>query len=143
MSNNPSAPGGHTARFGPVTANQYRPFLDSVVINANMSEPSTVNACELVGVHAKVAFLVIPPPGVTGYDIVYGRWVQDERNALLGGSEGINRFIKVGLEAVLVADFPEKEIVFDTYTDPVAIYITGIDGSPDPDTTFRIFYRGA
>jgi hypothetical protein len=140
--NNPSVQGPNTERYGPATANPYRPLLRDVVINAAQSPPVSVKHCVVVGKHARAAFLVIPPTGVTAYRIRYGRWVQDMSNAT-EGSGGLNTFVITGSVDVTVADDPVKEVVFETFTDPVIAYVDDLTGAPDPSTTFQLFYRGA
>lgn len=141
--NNPSVNGPHVDRFGSVTAAPYAPFLGDVPIAAVQSAPATVRECAVLDRHARAAFLVVPPAGVTAYTISYGRWVQDLSNVRLGGSNGINQFLVTGSVDVTVADDPIKEVVFDTYTDPVAAFVSAITGAPDPQTTFKLFHRGA
>lgn len=134
--NNPSAVGKGTERFGPESANAYRPFLKDVVIAAGQTAPASPRHCAVVGMHRRVAFLVIPPAGVTAYTVQYGRWVEDT-------SGDLNTFLVVGSLDVTVADTPTAEVVFETFTDPVAAFVTDLTGTPDADTTFKLFHRGA
>lgn len=140
-----SAPVSFPTRLG----GPYRPFRSGEAITSAMSAPASVAECTRLSNAAQAQFLIKNPGGasnVTAFTVHYGRWVAtDPKHAPVGSDNEIaGAFVEDGTVAVTGATDDKYIAVppFNTYGDPVAIYVDTLTGSVSgAGQTFKFWVR--
>jgi len=98
---------------------------------ADMTAPASFRECIIPGTFDAVEFLVIPPAGVTQFSVIEGRWIVVDKP--------VDETIWVETEQHTCNGPTIIRVLAET--DPVAVYITGIQG--DATGGLKMAYREA
>jgi hypothetical protein len=139
MAENPTTEGFQVQRHGKETPNPLRPFNRSPEILAIQSAPAKVEECVYVGRHVEAEFIVVPAPGITVYDITFGRWVASKNTS---DPKKLDHWLELGTVTITVASQAIGRVQFATNTDAVAAYISDETGTATTPG-YLFFYRGA
>lgn len=131
-------------RYGQESSSGLAPF-NVGSHTTNMSEPANPEVCHTPGREREVEFIVVPPAGVTGYTVRWGRWLRDKsfvrQPPAAVGELGypLNNWLEDGNAAH--TDVLPKSIRMETRSDPCSVYVDAIAGTPTGDQVFRFFIR--
>jgi len=147
----PSSPdqqsGNQVDRFGGVGAGGWRFYKFVTAVEA---VPVNRLVCITLSQHRAVEWLVLPPPGVTDYDVLVGRWIQGTIGPLV-----VDKFIPDGdyngnlLAPLLVRQRIERDpfcLVIDTVVGAPAGPVVGVTRPSNPapiPNGFVVLYRPA
>lgn len=130
-------------RHGPETPSSLRPYRGGAVHAAIMAVPDEWQKCVIAGRFEFTSFVVVPPTGVTSYQLSWGRWSFDKLAAKelavpVAVDKGINEWTDdgnawyTGVATVKVASF----------MDPVGVYVSDLMGVVSSGG-FQFYWRGA
>ena len=133
-------------RYGARTAGPWRAYQNGATITS-LAAPTTYEECVRVAGGSQVQWMFRNAGGasnVTALTVHYGRWVSTPRDAFPSGhaSEITGEFVEDG--SVAVTGLTDDELFtippFNTYGDPVAVFIDTLTGSVS-SSSFKLWYR--
>jgi hypothetical protein len=147
----PTAPDGQSGlqvdRFGAVGAGGWK--FAKFVTGAELAPTSRLQ-CIVQSQHRNVEWLVLPPPGVTDYDVLVGRWIQGAIGPLV-----VDKFIPDGdhnanlTNPLLITQKIERDpfvLIIDSVTGAPTNPVPGITRPNNPaaiPNAFVVLYRPA